>query len=47
MCLGIPGQVVELVEDNAHLAKVDVAGVRRRSTSACSRTRVCVRATGC
>jgi hydrogenase expression/formation protein HypC len=29
MCLGIPGQVVELVPDNDHLAKVDVAGVRR------------------
>jgi hydrogenase expression/formation protein HypC len=29
MCLGIPGQLVELVEGNAHLAKVDVAGVRR------------------
>ncbi len=29
MCLGIPGRVVELVEDNDHLAKVDVAGVRR------------------
>lgn len=29
MCLGIPGQVVELVDDNDHLAKVEVAGVRR------------------
>ena len=29
MCLGIPGQVVELVEAHEHLAKVDVAGVRR------------------
>jgi hydrogenase expression/formation protein HypC len=29
MCLGIPGQVVELDPDNDHLAKVDVAGVRR------------------
>lgn len=29
MCLGIPGQIVELVADNEHLAKVDVAGVRR------------------
>ncbi len=28
MCLGIPGQVVEF-SDNQHLAKVDVAGVRR------------------
>jgi hydrogenase expression/formation protein HypC len=29
MCLGIPGQLVEMVDDNDHLAKVDVAGVRR------------------
>jgi hydrogenase expression/formation protein HypC len=29
MCLGIPGMVVELVDDNDHLAKVEVAGVRR------------------
>jgi hydrogenase expression/formation protein HypC len=29
MCLGIPGQLVELVETNSHLAKVDVSGVTR------------------
>ncbi|HYA67639.1 MAG TPA: HypC/HybG/HupF family hydrogenase formation chaperone [Acidimicrobiales bacterium] len=29
MCLGIPGEVVELVDANQDLAKVDVAGVRR------------------
>ena len=29
MCLGIPGMVVELVDDNDHLARVDVTGVRR------------------
>ncbi len=29
MCLGIPGQVVELVDTQDHLAKVDVAGVKR------------------
>ena len=29
MCLGIPGEIVELVDSNRHLAKVDVAGVRR------------------
>lgn len=29
MCLGIPGQVVEFVDANQHLAKVEVAGVRR------------------
>ena len=29
MCLGIPGEVVELLETNQDLAKVEVAGVRR------------------
>ena len=29
MCLGIPGQIVELVADNDHLAKVEITGVRR------------------
>ena len=29
MCLGIPGEVVELLDADRHLAKVDVVGVRR------------------
>lgn len=29
MCLGIPGQIVEFVDDVADIAKVDVSGVRR------------------
>jgi hydrogenase expression/formation protein HypC len=29
VCLGIPGEVVEIVDPGAHLARVDVAGVRR------------------
>ena len=29
MCLAIPGQVVELVDERLRLAKVDVAGVLR------------------
>lgn len=29
MCLGIPGQIVEIVDAGACLAKVDVSGVRR------------------
>jgi hydrogenase expression/formation protein HypC len=29
MCLGIPGEVVEIVDPVRQLAKVDVAGVRR------------------
>lgn len=29
MCLGIPGQIVELVDPEYHIAKVEVSGVRR------------------
>jgi hydrogenase expression/formation protein HypC len=29
MCLGIPGEVIELLEDRPDLAKVDVSGVKR------------------
>lgn len=29
MCLGIPGQLVELVDTNDQLARVDVSGVTR------------------
>jgi len=29
MCLGIPGQVLEISEDHPDVAKVDVSGVRR------------------
>ena len=29
MCLGIPGQIVELVDEHHHIAKADVSGVRR------------------
>jgi hydrogenase expression/formation protein HypC len=29
MCLGIPGQLVELVATHEHLARVDVSGVTR------------------
>jgi hydrogenase expression/formation protein HypC len=29
MCLAIPGQIVELIDEPNQLAKVDVAGVRR------------------
>jgi hydrogenase expression/formation protein HypC len=29
MCLGIPGQIVEIVDDANNIAKVDVSGVRR------------------
>jgi hydrogenase expression/formation protein HypC len=29
MCLGIPGQVAEITDPDAHLAKVDVNGIKR------------------
>jgi len=29
MCLGIPGQIVEIVDPSNHIAKIDVSGVRR------------------
>ncbi len=29
MCLAIPGQIIEMVDEANRLAKVDVAGVRR------------------
>jgi hydrogenase expression/formation protein HypC len=29
MCLGIPGQLLEISSENAHLARVDVSGVTR------------------
>jgi hydrogenase expression/formation protein HypC len=29
MCLGIPGQVIEIVDPDNYIAKVDVNGVRR------------------
>lgn len=29
MCLAIPGQILEVVDESKRLAKVDVAGVRR------------------
>lgn len=29
MCLGIPGQIVEIVSEDMNLAMVDVGGVRR------------------
>lgn len=29
MCLAIPGQIIEVVDEEKRLAKVDVAGVRR------------------
>ncbi len=35
MCLGIPGQIVEIIDAEQCLAKVDVAGVKRPVNIAC------------
>ncbi|CAN5311578.1 HypC/HybG/HupF family hydrogenase formation chaperone [soil metagenome] len=35
MCLGIPGQIVEIVDIQKKLAKVDVSGVKRQVNIAC------------
>ena len=29
MCLGIPGQIIEIVDETFQIAKVDVSGVKR------------------
>ena len=29
MCLGIPGQIIDIVDDEHHIAKVNVSGVKR------------------
>ena len=29
MCLGIPGQIIDIVDDTNDIAKVDVSGVKR------------------
>jgi hydrogenase expression/formation protein HypC len=35
MCLGIPGQIVEITDVNHQLALVDVGGVKRQVNIAC------------
>ena len=35
MCLGVPGQIVEIVDRERKLATVDVAGVKRTVNIAC------------
>lgn len=35
MCLGIPGQIVDILDADLKLATVDVAGVRRSVNIAC------------
>lgn len=35
MCLGIPGQIVDIVNPDFQLATVDVSGVRRQVNIAC------------
>jgi hydrogenase expression/formation protein HypC len=38
MCLGIPGQIVEIVDDANSIAKVDVSGVKRNVSVALVRS---------
>ena len=35
MCLGIPGQIVEIIDPEQQMARVDVSGVRRPVNIAC------------
>lgn len=35
MCLGIPGQIVEIIDEQKQLAKVEISGVRRAVNIAC------------
>jgi len=35
MCLGIPGQIIEITDENNLIAKVDVSGVKRPVNIAC------------
>ena len=35
MCLGIPGQVVEITDTGRQLAKVDIAGIKREVNLIC------------
>ena len=35
MCLGIPGQIVEIMDHDSLMAKVDVSGVKRPVNIAC------------
>lgn len=35
MCLGIPGQIIEITNADMQLAKVDVSGIKREVNIAC------------
>ena len=35
MCLGIPGKIVEIIDSEALMAKVDVSGIQRPVNIAC------------
>ncbi len=35
MCLGIPGQIIEITDEDNRIAKVDVSGVKRPVNIAC------------
>lgn len=35
MCLGVPGQIIEIIDAKQQLARVDIAGIRRPVNIAC------------
>lgn len=35
MCLGIPGQIIEITDQQLQMAKVDVSGIQREVNIAC------------
>ena len=41
MCLAIPGQIVEWVDEDLHIAKAQVANVRRNIVTACKVSASC------
>ena len=47
MCLGIPGRIVEIVDDEYDIAKVEVSGVKRNISIALVRQRVLALVIGC
>lgn len=38
MCLGIPGKIIDIVDDESSIAKVDVSGVKRNVSVALVRS---------
>ena len=43
MCLGIPGQIIDIVDDENSIAKVEVSGVKRNVSVALVRLKASAR----